>query len=402
MRINISTPAGGGEAADPVAAAWATHAHRLARHFFQLQNRSDVHGAYLPISARRPNTRSGRPMLSYTSAAALTEAMLVRHFEGRDRGDLVGLHVSSPEETCRWVVVDVDAHDEAADPAANWKMALAACHAAEGLGLDVLLQDSNGKGGYHLWIVFDDPVAMADACRLGKWLVRDHADFGFIKAPETFPKRPGLSGKRIGNWVRLPGLHHTRDHWTRVWGGDRWLVGRRAIRAILAVSGKDVDLAAVVPLGFEPVRRKTPVRRADGGRVASIRFTDLGGRPGPASSPREIAMARTALGHLGDDDRDDYDKWLGVGMALRQLGEAGLQLWHEWSEASDKYSPEVLDEKWASIASGDEAGGAGLITLGSLFHWAGGQGWAGSSAKKKPTLKSVTFPIRLPKIHHHS
>src|SRR5205823_2062037 len=126
------------------------------------------------------------------------------------------------------------------DPEANWEMARAVYVAARALGLDVLLLDSDGKGGFHVWIIFANQIPMADAWRLGKFLARDFARFGLAKPPETFPRRPRLGGKRIGGLVRLPGLHHTRGHWSRAWDGERWLEGRQAIEAILAVTGKDV------------------------------------------------------------------------------------------------------------------------------------------------------------------
>ena len=61
--------------------------------------------------------------------------------------------------------------------------------------------------------------------RLGRWLIRNYAEFGLAKAPEAFPKSPRHTGKRIGPWVRLPGRHPKRDHYTRVWDDDRrtWL-----------------------------------------------------------------------------------------------------------------------------------------------------------------------------------
>jgi hypothetical protein len=272
----------------------------------------------------------------------------------------------SEDETCRWVVVDIDNHDDGADPQANVAMALAVHAAAIAAGFAALLLDSNSKGGYHLWVIFATPLPAADAWRLGKWLVRDFARFGLAKAPETFPKSPRHSGKRIGGWVRLPGRHHTRDHWTKVWDPTRhcWAEGREAIDLILAVGGRDVAIASVVPADFDPDRR--PVRQQ---------------RPRPTStrSPeqlrRDVALAREALAFLGDDHRDDYDGWLRVGMALSELGDKGLTLWHDWSRPSAKYDPYVLASKWAGFGPGSAAGRP--LTLGTLFHMAKEEGWPG-------------------------
>jgi hypothetical protein len=80
------------------------------------------------------------------------------------------------------------------------------------------------------------------------WLVADHATLGLAEAPETFPKQaavapPGQAGQ-FGNWLRLPGRHHTRDYWSRVWDADagRWLGGNRAIDHILSIQGDDPGL----------------------------------------------------------------------------------------------------------------------------------------------------------------
>src|SRR4051812_14771297 len=110
MRTDHTEPAGGGQAASPAAAAWPAFAPRLAPHFLALQNRNDVHGRYKPMWMRKPDPRTGKAKSSYTAHSRLTLAGLVSHFIGLCRGDLVGLHVSSPDETCRWVVVDFDAH----------------------------------------------------------------------------------------------------------------------------------------------------------------------------------------------------------------------------------------------------------------------------------------------------
>src|SRR5262249_17961848 len=65
--------------------------------------------------------------------------------------------------------------------------------------------------------------------------------------PETFPKQPKVSSGRFGNWLRLPGHHHSRDHWSRVWDGYRWLVGVDAVQYILSLNG---DSPSLIPVDF--------------------------------------------------------------------------------------------------------------------------------------------------------
>jgi len=78
-------------------------------------------------------------------------------------------------------------------------------------------------------------------------LVADHADFGFEQPPETFPKQECVdAGRPYGNWLRLPGRHHTRQHISRVLDGEFWLEGNAAIDAILAIEGDDPALMPFV------------------------------------------------------------------------------------------------------------------------------------------------------------
>lgn len=73
---------------------------------------------------------------------------------------------------------------------------------------------------------------------------------------------------------------------------------------------------------------------------------------------------REQLSRLGNWRSDDYDEWVRVGMALSQLGDHGLQLWHQFSARSGKYNPIDLDRKWHSFKPGNG------ITIASLSYWA--------------------------------
>ncbi len=92
--------------------------------------------------------------------------------------------------------------------------------------------------------------------------------------------------------------------------------------------------------------------------------------PGVAQPARDfmaISKAAAALARLRVERRDSYNPWLQVGMALRELGDAGLQLWQWWSEASPKYKVGECAEKWRTFQPGAECNG---YTLASLLAWA--------------------------------
>jgi hypothetical protein len=296
----------------------------------------------------------------------LDRQTLTTHFCGEVVEHIIGIHAASRDGTSRWVCVDIDRHGDDGDPAVNFQFARLVQDIAGGAGLACRLLDSNGRGGFHIWVLLHAPVPVADAWRLGRWLTRHHGEWGHDKPPESFPKSPKLSGKGYGTWVRLPGRHHKRPHWTRVWGASRrsgWAEGQEAVDSLLAFKDRPVDLSRMIPASFtgKPARMVAP-------------------RP---SSPRtyhgddrfEIARARSALFALGEQDYEDYDSWLRVGMALKGLGDAGLDLWHEWSEQGSGYDSDVLTQKWETFNVGDGDTG---VTLGSLYFWAKQAGWSGA------------------------
>ena len=97
-----------------------------------------------------------------------------------------------------------------------------------------------------------DPHVRRAAC-LALWLARDSEQFGLPKRPDLFPGNDHLTAKKCGTWLRLPGRHHTRISWSRVWWAPKnksWLEGEQAVAAILRIEGRDVDVAAIVPEDF--------------------------------------------------------------------------------------------------------------------------------------------------------
>src|SRR5262249_50839093 len=143
---------------------------------------------------------------------------------------IVGLHTTNLTNNSRWCAVDLDSHGPTSTPAhvnlaavINWYGRL------QELGFHPLLEDSDGAGGYHLWPVFDEPVPTPNVFAFVQWLVRDHAAQGMPNPPEIFPKQARIKPGGFGNWLRLPGRHHSRAHWSPVWNGSTRLEGAAAI-----------------------------------------------------------------------------------------------------------------------------------------------------------------------------
>ena len=75
---------------------------------------------------------------------------------------------------------------------------------------------------------------------------------------EQFPKQSVLTEHvRYGNWLRLPGRHHTRDHWARAWDGSRWLAGAACCEYLLAHDGDEPALIPADVAGLVQKARET-------------------------------------------------------------------------------------------------------------------------------------------------
>lgn len=200
----------------------------------------------------------------------LDRTRLAAHFVARAVEDIVVLYMLDPEDsTGRAVVIDIDAHGDAGDdPEKNLRYALALYARAVALGFRPLLVSSNGKGGYHLWLIFDAPVDGGLLYEFGRWLVRDHRDYGFDEPPEVNPKQREITGTtKFGNGVRLPGKHYQRDHWSAVWDGSAWLADADAVEYVLGLAGDPCDLVPFDELAraAEPRAEPQPPRPAPPG-----------------------------------------------------------------------------------------------------------------------------------------
>jgi hypothetical protein len=269
------------------APAWHNRAADLATWAWdRLHNRDDVWGAYRPLADRGKTyldkagteTKLGNswtaPRKAERGQVCLTLDVLTRHFAATAPGHVIGLHTTSPSNTSLWGAVEVDWHGETSTPAdINLAAALAWHDALRNMGFNPLLTDSNGRGGFHLLTVFSQQVATARVFGFLKWLTRNHAQLGLPKPPETFPKQPRIDAGRYGNWLRVPGRHHSREQWSRVWDGSVWLEGAPAVDFVLALQGDDparipADAAAFSAQPSPPPAQAIHTTFADTGQLA--------------------------------------------------------------------------------------------------------------------------------------
>ena len=149
--------------------------------------------------------------------------------------------------------------------------------------------------------IFNVPIASELAYKFAKWLVRDYQTYGFTAAPRLSRKQPNVNEQRpYGNWWRLPGRHHTRDHCTRIWNGERWLAGNDAVAALLATQGDRPELIPLDARNYVPPavqRSTTPASSTAGDANHATDDYWLGVLAGHEPGGRHDALLQLA-GHL--------------------------------------------------------------------------------------------------------
>ena len=229
-----------------IAEEWLRYADRLAEWTMEhLVNRRDVWSQYivkngevgvvmLPVKERR---KSGAEMVTMNK--------LRRHYSGRAISHLIGLHSISDHSTCKWFAIDIDLHDETvadADEVAanNFAAAMEWSGKLRELGMDPIVFDSNGVGGYHIWTLFDKEYPLEDVFDFADEMRSNWEELGLPRKPEIFPPKRHVAKDDLPYGLRLPGRHHYRQYYSRVYnfealeGENEWLEGGEAIEVMLA------------------------------------------------------------------------------------------------------------------------------------------------------------------------
>jgi len=257
-----------------IAREWARYAPELAEWTMEhLVNRRDVWSQYiikngevsvvmLPIKERRK-----------IGAEMITMRKLIRHYTGRAIPHLIGLHSISDHNTCKWFAVDVDLHDELVANAdevvhANTAAVFEWAQRLRDQGFDPLVMDSNGVGGFHIWVVFDKEYPLADTYDFADRLRSDWEELGLPRKPEIFPPKREVKPDDLPYGLRLPGRHHYRQHYTRIYnfdsdGENEWLEGGEAIEAILATRPAKLPRTKVRAQKKKAAEQKKPARKTE-------------------------------------------------------------------------------------------------------------------------------------------
>jgi len=188
---------------------WRKHAGELAAWAWDhMVNRTDCYGRYYQrLQGLDANDffvmGTPIPVGACTVWRPLTPDLLRGHFLTFETHGIVGLHSTSPKDTCKWVEIDIDQHDPGVTALAerNCAAAVAWFRRLRAIGFQPLLWHSNGVGGFRLNVRFDGPIPAADAYAFGHWIIRDWKEYGLPgDGPEVFPKQRSISDtdKRAG------------------------------------------------------------------------------------------------------------------------------------------------------------------------------------------------------------
>jgi len=223
----------------------------------------------------------------------LTAQDVIQHVRGIQPISLyaIGRPGTERENRCQWLAWDFDNHNS--DGETHLRNTDYVCHLAEvlrhRLSLDPLVESSDGRGGYHVWVLFNELIPSDLAFRFSHWVVRELCDWRdfLTAAPECIPEHESLTeSRKYGSSLRVPGRHPTR---TKVWSavlsrnGDRWIIWPDAADEITTYTG---DLPKLIPNEARdysiPYRR--PVLRSN-----SQVMEELYGPPLAVSDPNSVA-----------------------------------------------------------------------------------------------------------------
>ena len=189
----------------------------LRDHFF---TRTDIASAFMPWG--KPHPVSGGEYLQAllkSHVIGQTGPKAVARLVKRDNSTQVtsgryrvGTYTPDADGNTRWLCVDFDGSDHSdglVDPEAA---ALATRRACAALGVAAHLERSGGGIGWHLWVLFAEPVPATDARRLAQAVVPTglplvsgcSADPRANRGIEIFPKQDRIRENGYGNLVWLP------------------------------------------------------------------------------------------------------------------------------------------------------------------------------------------------------
>jgi|GEM_PF-2428521 len=369
-----------------IRAAWSDAAGELsAWTMARMVNRDDRAGGYFREQSRVRVAM--RAIKTITIPASATEGFVTLdrvegHFLATRPEHVLGFHALGIDSSGKWAALDIDAHTAADSPEANERFAKAKYADIVVLGAHPLLTESDGKGGYHLRVLFRERVAGTLLFRFAAWMADGHT---LGKRPESFPKQPKLrTDCPFGNWLRSPGKHPKREFWSRVWNGEEWLEGRAAVSFILALTGDD---PALIPAEVVSPTVKSPPPPPSSSSSSSSRESGDRGKRMPNIEQRAVAYLRkcepSVSGQKGHDRAFAAARAVRYGFSLSE-GDTLALLQEEfnprcqppWSERELLHKIREADTKPFDKPRGYLLNSAAYDPVARARQWGGGFGGA--------------------------
>lgn len=149
-----------------------------------------------PGVCHKPKVRCGS--CTNQAFASLGDRELLAHLQGRT---VVGIYPLLRDDKCRLLAIDLDG--------ASWRTdARAIRETCRSLGLEPTIERSRSGNGAHIWVFFAEPVAAADARRLGLYVLTETmargAALSVASYDRLFPSQDMLPHGGFGNLIALP------------------------------------------------------------------------------------------------------------------------------------------------------------------------------------------------------
>jgi hypothetical protein len=136
----------------------------------------------------------------------LVQENIEKHLEGKIT---LGVYTLGLDNTVKWICFDIDSqHVENSEDARD----LIYKRCVQKFDLDAVRVEASGSPhNFHVWVFFADPIDARFARTLGLKILEN------IEHVELFPKQTVLTGKRLGNLVKLPlGYHKKSGSWSTI------------------------------------------------------------------------------------------------------------------------------------------------------------------------------------------
>jgi len=190
----------------------------LKAHFFNRRDKAAIahakSGTPIPVVADGNLDALLRAHLLGQAVEKVGACMLLRKGISTASGWFrIGSYAPAPDNTTRWVCIDVDGAGHADGVADAPNVALKILDAFSRYGLPGHLERSGGGNGWHLWFLFDEPVSAATVREVALTIIPNDiplAKGGYANPKkgqgiEVFPKQDKIDPEKgYGNLVWLP------------------------------------------------------------------------------------------------------------------------------------------------------------------------------------------------------